>query len=274
MSSFKKDPSRLKTAIYGRNRDMLLIDHLCSEYGVLKSWLQSIGSDWRDGMIFGKENQHIRDASDLVGLEVLGAKDLKRFQAPSGLRRFDKQRVQWPRTRDTYRALLLLIKEFFRGSPRPIAAVVDRDLIYTDGYFGAALKESEKQSGQIVATVLSSSLAAWFFLMTGAEFGVFKRRLLITDVDDLPVPDPAEAAKSEVGRRLLVLARLFGSEDITPEHWSAIDDAVFDLYELDALDRLVVSDGLVRAGWPVGVWPKIFSCTCTYRRSAHTRMRS
>ncbi len=38
-------------------------------------------------------------------------------------------------------------------------------------------------------------------------------------------------------------------EKISPSEWDALDEAVFDLYGLGNADRVVVNDGLLRAGW-------------------------
>jgi hypothetical protein len=101
----------------------------------------------------------------------------------------------------------------------------------------------------MLAAILSSSLASWFFLMTASEFGIWKRRLLRYDVALLPSPDPAEAIKSPAGKRLLEIERNLRKKKIDESDWAALDDAVFELYDLDPADRVVVEDGLYRATW-------------------------
>jgi hypothetical protein len=101
----------------------------------------------------------------------------------------------------------------------------------------------------LLATVLSSALASWFFLLTASEFGIYKRKLLASDVNFLPVPDLISAAKSEAGLRLLKLEKTLRECGTDAPEWNALDEAVFDLYELSDADRVVVRDGLLRAGW-------------------------
>ena len=55
--------------------------------------------------------------------------------------------------------------------------------------------------------------------------------------------------ESDAGRRVVRLVRAFHRRTPDADGWKALDDAVFDLYELDATDRIVVRDGLFRAGW-------------------------
>lgn len=136
-----------------------------------------------------------------------------------------------------------------KAGPRPVTAVADRDLVYTDAYFGASVGEEHRQSAHLIAAVLSSALASWFFLMTASEFGVWKRRLLTNDVGLLPVPDPALASRSNAGQRLLALEPDFLPGSVNEKGWAALDQAVFDLYGLDRTDRIVITDGLTQASW-------------------------
>jgi len=242
-------PERLKTAAFGRNRDMLLLDNLRARYDDLDTWLVSIGSTWRDGLIMGKVERRTRSARHLLGLEILGKDSLEPFRVAASLQEFVESTAQWPRVRDTYRAPLLLVKEFLKGGARPIAAVADHDLVFTEAYFGAAVPLRHRDSARLVAAILSSAFASWFFLMTAAEYGVWKRRLFVRDVGLLPVPDPFDALSTSAGRKILDLENEFRNDGVTPSGWEALDEAVFELYELDDVDRLVVSDGFERAGW-------------------------
>ena len=247
LERWEKDPNRLKAAAFGSRRDILLLDDLRSRYGDLRTWLASIDSKCRDGLILGKPERRNRDASYLRGLEVLGTDDLEPFRIPDKLERFREDRAQWPRGRETYRAPFLVIKEFLKAGPRPITALVDRDLIYTDAFFGARLGEAHRQSGHLIAAIMSSALASWFFLITASEFGLWKRRLLTKDVGLLPLPDPNEASRTTPGREILEIEKAFRRGAVSSRAWPRLDEAVFDLYGLDEADRAVVSDGLLRA---------------------------
>lgn len=228
---------------------MILLDEMRSRFKPLNHWLEAVGSNWRDGLILGKSEQRNRDASHLIGLELLETSDLDAFRIPEELSRFTASTAQWPRSRETYKAPLVLIKEFLKSGPRPITAVSERDLVYTDAYFGASLPREQIDSARLISAILGSALASWFFLLTASEFGVWKRRLLTSDVGMLPLPDLPQAATSEAGRRILALETAFRAGGPTEEGLRDLDTAVFDLYGLDELDQVVVLDGLVRAGW-------------------------
>jgi hypothetical protein len=246
LADWAADPVRLKTAVFGRSRDMALLDQLRAEFALLDDWLRSVGSKWRDGLQFGSQAQ---DARHLLGLPLLSTKDLLPFRVPGSLGRFDQPTVHRPRPREIYKAPILLIKEFLNSGPRPVSAVAEHDLVYTEAYFGASLPRLELSTARLVAAILGSALASWFFLMTSSEFGVWKRRLLTSDVGLLPLPYPPQALDSDAGRRILALEETFRTKGTTLAGLQALDSAVYELYGIDEADQIVVHDGLVRASW-------------------------
>ena len=101
----------------------------------------------------------------------------------------------------------------------------------------------------MIAALLSSSLASWFFLMTASAFGLWKRRLLLRDIVQMPVPDLETAPRSKAGRHLIRLARKLQERPPRDGDWRTLDEAVFNLYGLDEAERIVARDGLFRASW-------------------------
>jgi hypothetical protein len=246
LCEWRAQPERLKTAAFGRSRDMALLDQLRENFGTLDAWLESVGSKWRDGLQFGSGAQ---DASHLVGLPLLNTKDLLPFQVPWNLKPFLDAKAHRPRPRDIYKAPILLIKEFFNASPRPVTAVAERDLVYTEAYFGASLPRGEIHCARLIAAILASSLASWFFLLTAAEFGIWKRRLLTSDVGLIPLPVPSDALAREAGQAILALEGDLRKYGPTDERLALLDAAVFALYDIDEADQIVVQDGLTRSSW-------------------------
>ena len=249
LDDWERQPVRMKTATFGRRRDLRLVDDLTRSNRSLKDRLGELGTDLKDGLILGREENRTRDAAALQGLEFLQVGDLKPFAVPNELPVFAHQAAQWPRDRAIYKAPLLLVKEFLTGGPRPIAAVSDRDLVFSDAYFGAPIPLEHRDAAHIMAGVLSSALASWFFIMTAAEFGLMKRRLFRQDVALLPAPDLTSVRLTEAGARILALEQRFQQRLPTPDDWTALDLAVFDLYGLDEDDRTLVRDGLFKASW-------------------------
>lgn len=249
LNEWERQPVRLKTAAFGRRRDLRLLDDLTRAHRPLGDRLAALGTGLKDGLILGREENRTRDAKALAPLEFLQVNDLKPFAVPAGLPAFGHTTAQWPRDRGLYRAPLLLVKEFLTEGARPLAAVSDRDLVFSDAYFGAPLPAEHRAAAHVMAGVLSSALASWFFIMTAAEYGLWKQRLFRQDVALLPTPDLAAAGSSKAGSMILELERAFQQRPPTRDDWAALDRAVFDLYGLDEDDRTVVQDGLFKASW-------------------------
>lgn len=249
LSDWDRTPFLLKAAAFGRRRDAALLSSLSERFSSLSTQLEAIGTELKDGLIMGNAANRTRDARPLKGLEILGVKDMRPFQMPEILPRFNGVAAQWPRTRERYRAPLLLVKEFLAKSPRAVTIVADRDILNMHGIYGAPLKIADEPIAQLLCGILSSAFAAWFFTMTAAEFALWKRRLLIHDIDQLPAPSLRAAAESKSGREIIDLARNFANGGVSLSYLAALDEAVFDLYELDTAERLVAGDGLLRGGW-------------------------
>lgn len=247
VADWRQDPKRLKSAMFGTAREIVLLDRLRAQFDSLNRWFDAVGSHLRDGMILGRPERRTRDATHLSGLEMLESRDIEPFRVPSKLNRFRGAWAQWPRSRNTYSAPLLIVKEFFRGGPRLITAVAERDLVFTDAYFAASLPQKHLDSAYLIAGIFSSAFASWFYLMTASEFGIWKRRLLTADVGFIPMPDHAKAIRSDPGRRVISLVKEFSKSGPTGDGFRQLDDAVFDLYGIDDIDQVVVQDGFSRA---------------------------
>lgn len=242
-------PTKLKAAAMGRRRDIMLLDSLLGAHGSVGDLLATLGTKFNVGLIRGLSSNSTRYAGELMDLEFLQTNDMSSFRIPGSLPLLNRSSAQWPRSREIYRAPIIIVKETLRTMSRAIVAVADRDLVYSNAFFGATMPVSHKKSSYLLAALLSSSLASWFFLMTASEFGIWKPRLLQHDVNLLPVPDLNYALNSESGKRLIQIQQFCQNRDVTEEDWRDLDEAVFDLYRLDKADRIVVRDGLYRATW-------------------------
>ena len=247
LADWKRQPEFLKAALFGCRRDLGLLDRLTAKFTTLEEGLGQIDVRLRAGLKLGNRS---RDASFLHGIPYLTAKDLRPFSVPADSSSFDAAGAERPRSRDIYRAPLLLVNEFLLGeTKRPIVAMANRDTVFSDAYYGATFPTKHREVAHILAAVLSSSLASWFFLMSASDFGLGKRRIKLGDVVQMPVPDLETAQRSEAGRSLI---RLVGKLQRNPPRdadWRTLDDAVFDLYGLDEAERTVARDGLFRASW-------------------------
>ncbi len=244
---WERQPELLKAAICGCRRDLSLLDKLTTTHSTLSGQLDAQETKLTAGLKFGIKN---RDATFLKDIPLLRRQDHQRFfVSTDNLSSFSEDAAEWPRAREIYRAPLVVVKEFLMKEPRPIAAVADHDLVFTDAYFGAALSPDRIEIAHLLVTILSSSLASWYFIMTASTFGLWMQRLLLKDIARLPTPDLEEAAQSNSGKHLLRLMNAFQRRPLSDGDWETLDEAVLDLYGLDEQDRIVVRDGLFRASW-------------------------
>lgn len=249
LAELEQQPLKLKAGAVGRRRDMQLLDHLSNVHRTMGQQLDELGSVFRDGLINGNPRNQTKSAAHLKGLELLDAKVLEPLSIPKALPRFNQRHAQWPRSRETYRAPLVIVKEFFVQGPRLTVAVSKRDLVYKHGFFAASLPGDQLPLAFALSAVLSSSIASWFYALTSSEFGIYKRKLLASDISALPIPPLDEVATSDAGRQLARLAEEFAGRELSSVEWAQIDAAAADLYRLNRFDRIVVADGLSRASW-------------------------
>ncbi len=244
LADWRKRPEFLKAAFFGLRRDLDLLDRLTTKHALLCDHLKELGTGFHAGLTIGNRS---RDSSFLQGLPLLTKNDLQLISAPSSLTSYSDEKAERPRKREIYQAPLLLMRQFLKGDGRLAAADSRRDIVFTEAYFGAPLPNIG--TARLLAAILSSSLASWFVLMTASTFGLSMRRVLLRDIESLPIPDLETALHSHSGRHLTRLIRKLQRDPSDSDDWRTLDEAAFDLYDLDDADRIVVRDGLFRARW-------------------------
>ena len=248
MASWRRNPDLMKASFLGKLHDHLLLEHLSETQENLKQRLGAIGTAMKMGFTLGNQKD---DANFLRDIPYL-AHGLLHFSMPRDLPKFRHQKAEHPRDRKIYHAPLLIMDEYLKKSsedPRPIVALAEKDTVFTKRHFGVSFPTRHAEVAPLLAGILSSSLAAWYFLMAGSTFGLWKRLVLQADVNALPTPDLESAVGTKAGREIRLLVRSFQGRVPIPDEWWRLDEAVLDLYELDDGERAVVRDGLFRASW-------------------------
>jgi hypothetical protein len=232
----------LKLLCVATPRDRLLLRKLGGAFVPLLQWLNDIGASLNTGIqpLAGDRN----DASSLLGLPYLAAGELSYRINGRDLPPFELKKIHRPRHRDVFAAPLVLIGEgMARG--RASVGVSTKDVVYTRSFYGVSLAKSDAKLSTFIAGLLASSLTSWQLLLTAAEFGIHKRKLLKQDLDSLLVPSNVDLDSPSVTAVRDAYAALCKAE--TPDGLLALDNAVFDLYGLEFDERLVAQEGLEKA---------------------------
>ena len=251
IASWKRNPDLFKATFLGSYEDLLLLEKLRDTHRTLASQVRSVGAKFSEGLKLGAASRRHGGATHLHGLPHWRKGDMEPFRMSDEVGRFTHDLAERPRKRKVYRAPLLVVREFVApmgGTPRALAAVSEHDGVFSNSYYGASFAREHAGAAHVLAGVLSSALGTWYFIMAGSTFGLGPRRLLQEDLVKMPVPDVLDAPTS-ASQRVLALAREFADQPPDASGWERLDEAVFDLYELDDQERQVVRDGVFRASW-------------------------
>ena len=249
VASWRRNPTLFKSGFVGRLHDHLLLENLFEQQKPLKERLMAIDTAFHLGLTRGNRS---RSTAFLGGLPFLDKCDLRRFSLLSDLPPFDEQGAERPREEHIYRAPLLIIKENMQKSPRPVVAVAETDVVYTKAYFGVPFAREHEDLAYLLAGVLGSAFAAWYCYMAGPDIGLWRTRIKKGTADTIPAPDLSRALATTSGKQVVAIVKeLQGNATKEPsdEEYRDLDDAVSDLYGLSDSERMVIGDGLLRAGW-------------------------
>ena len=249
LESWRRNPMLFTSSFGGRLHDHLLIEDLVEREEPLEDRLAAVDTAFHAGWTRG-DRRH--DSTFLHGLPFLGATHHRRFFLQTdGLRQFDEPRAEHPRRRRIYKAPLLIVRKNLRMSPRPVVAVANKDVVYTKSCYGVPFPRKHGNLAYLLAGILSSSYAAWY--LHAANFGLWKREILESTMNAMPVPDLVEVDATPNGKQVVDIVRSFqrhvGEGDPAEGHYEALDDAVAEVFGFGDSERMVIRDGLFRASW-------------------------
>lgn len=249
LASWRRNPSLFKSSFVGRIHDSLLLEDLLEHQRPLEDRLKAIDTALHRGWTRGGQDH---DTTFLAGIRFLDKTPLQRFTVQPALPLFNEQRAERPRKPYIYRAPLLIVQENMHGSPRPVAAVTSEDVVYTQSYLGIPLPPKYANLADLLVGVLSSAFASWYLYMAGPDIGLWKARVKRRTANRLPMPDLMKAEASDAGRRIVEIVNNLkrqAARNLVEDDYLDLDDAVADLYGFGDRERMVIRDGLFRAGW-------------------------
>ncbi|MCD4726102.1 MAG: SAM-dependent methyltransferase, partial [Pirellulales bacterium] len=241
----------LKIASWGSARDAALIDHL-KQYPTLKKLFQKQSVDLKQGFTRGKEKKRKypvpRENIKRPCLEEKGPIPFIPFgMSTVGLPPLKDEWMQRPRKEAIYRGPLFLFTLKLAETGLTSSICPAERLVYSQRYYGIPLpKKQDNAWAYCLNGIINSSLATYFIFLTAAEWGVERNNVNGADVMRLPMPEILSGQSPHVKRLLDVeekLRTLALQRKVISKEWRRkLNAAVFDLYDLDPNQRILVED--------------------------------
>ena len=242
----------LKVASWGTARDLALVDRLGTSLRNLGEYLAAHKLNMYQGYIAGKPRQpgqRLQDRrkpvpAELRDLPCLTGGNLPPFRIDvSSLFEFREERLEHARDSNIYRGPLLIMGSGLRDN-RIVASLCPEDVFYSRSYYGVPMGGADPRLAHYLNGVLNSAIATYLVFLTATLWGVEKYEILHNDYLRIPVPDLEKADERAVERVLQAEERLRRERGNEPSEagMRELDDATFDLYQVEGLERVLVED--------------------------------
>jgi hypothetical protein len=252
------DPDLLKTASWGSARDTALIRRLRADFSTLKMMVeQNNTSGWHAGQGFmpgpTNETESVSRARiprkttkvpDLYGKKWLQARKMTPYEVNAGtLPNLTIKKFRYNTDDRNFIGPLVIISRNLRDG-WSYAAFSEEDVVYESLYYGISIPEEQVDMAHYLNAIFNSSLANYFLFLSASSWGVERDELLPVDILRLPVPKP-DADNSQIVKQIIrIEARLRQASDEKKRSalLQELDGAIFDLYKLDDVERILVAD--------------------------------
>ena len=246
-------PPFLKAATFGTVRDGWLIERLETGFPRLDAVLDQLG---RSKEIFRGQGFQVRGDSNVPPkayrkLKVVTPDTFTPFRLnEDNLPIFKHATLHRPRRESIFQGPLLLCSKVGNTSGtergRYSAAVHEADVLYTQNFYGVSFRDADSMSAYVLSGILNSSLTAFQFAFGGPTWGLDRPTVEPHDLLSLRVPMLSDCEPALV--KAVVQAEHKAAKDPqNAEILQLLDDAVFELYELEADERTLVRDSVSRA---------------------------
>ncbi len=233
------DPDLLKTASWGGARDFALIKRLRASNPTLADLIEE--KRCNPGQGFQVASRQTETPDEFIGMKVLPPRHLDSLEIDArGLPVFARHGLHRPREPEIYKAPLVITTRglTLRGFG---AAYCNVDVLYSESYYGIAFPRKETRLAHFVNGVLNSSLINYFLFLTSTVWGVERDEVRSEDVLRLPFVWSEESFVDRIVRLEGELRAVRDKSQLV-ELKRSLDEAVFDLFEMDSTERILVRD--------------------------------
>jgi type I restriction-modification system DNA methylase subunit len=247
------DTDVLKIASWGSARDMALITRLRATFPSLGSLVNDkklVNKKKKDGWMGGQGFQEAggsQEAPKLIGKKWLPSGEMQSYLIDiSGLEEISpERRFHRPRDSRIYEGPLVVTTRGL-GVDGFFSAFSSDDVVYTEEYYGISVPRQQEHLAHYLNGIFNSSLANYFLFLTASVWGVERDKVEPNDLLRLPLPIPTEDNEHIISRivRLEEQLRFLQDKPTRAKVKGQLDRAVFDLYDLSDVERILVEDTL------------------------------
>jgi type I restriction-modification system DNA methylase subunit len=126
------------------------------------------------------------------------------------------------------------------------AAFCDKNVIYTEEYYGFSFSAAQETYAHYLNGILNSSLASYYLFLTASVWGIERDKIEPNDLMGLPIPPLQAVEQSKIDKVLqaeaAILAEMKKNRSIPEILKRKLDEAVFKLYDLTETEATMVLD--------------------------------
>ncbi len=233
------DPDMLKVASWAGARDSCLIQRLILEFPCIKDVL---GKPLCNGFKTGSGKAV---PEKMLLRKWLSSGKMPKFQIDSnklGLLLYIQ--MEAPRDPEIYYPPLVIISQK-PDSEGVYSAFSEEHIVYTQKYAGISLGQEDTHLAHYLNAIINSSLTSYFLFLTASSWGVERDEITLQDLSRIPIPVP-NAENANLVSKIVAIENQLRISSVN-EHQNLkiqLNQAVFELYDLDQTERVLVEDGV------------------------------
>jgi N-6 DNA Methylase len=250
-------PPFLKAATFGTVRDGWLIERLETDFPRFDALLQALVRDpsANRGQGFQVQGDANTPPARYRHLKVVTPEKFSAFRLDlDSLDNFTHKTLHRPRRQSIFLGPLLLCSKVGNASGvergRYSAAVSLGDVLFTQNFYGVSFAGADLKYAFALSAILNSSLTAFQLAFGGPTWGLERPTVEPHDLLSLRIPNLTKV-DSVLIETLIEAEREAATQPSDPAHLTALDEAVFDVYDLEEDERTLARDSVERARYLV-----------------------
>lgn len=250
-------PPFLKAATFGTVRDGWLIERLEKGFPRFDELLQALKRDpsANRGQGFQVRGDTNTPPAGYRRLKVVTPEKFSAFRLDhDSLDDFAHKTLHRPRRESIFLGPLLLCSKVGNASGvergRFSAAVSLSDVLFTQNFYGVSFAGADVKYAFALSGILNSSLTAFQLAFGGPTWGLERPTVEPHDLLSLRIPDLTKI-DPDLFDTLIRAEKEVAAEPTNSVRLTALDEVVFDVYDLDADERTLARDSVERARYLV-----------------------